>query len=244
MQYLAFQLYAPLASFGAPAVGESRPTDAYMGRSAVLGLIAAALGIRRNDDEAQQALSRHYGVAIAVFAEGLLLRDYHTSQVPRASDMKRRPHATRSDELSVPRRDLKTILSTRDYRQDSYSIALSWQRAESPPRTLATLRDALLTPRFTLYLGRKACPLAWPIQPQLVDGATLRDALAAVHFERPTELKLPAQPLRVSWEDDVASGFDDATVYAVPRKDEPVSRMRWQFTDRAEQVALLAEPSP
>jgi CRISPR system Cascade subunit CasD len=46
-RYLLFQLYAPLVSWGAPAVGEVRHTDTIPTRSALLGLLAAALGIPR-----------------------------------------------------------------------------------------------------------------------------------------------------------------------------------------------------
>nr|WP_284509571.1 CRISPR-associated protein Cas5 [Salinivibrio costicola] len=45
--YLVFRLYGPLASWGEPAVGGDRPTSAYPSRSAVLGLLGAALGIKR-----------------------------------------------------------------------------------------------------------------------------------------------------------------------------------------------------
>lgn len=244
MQFLAFQLYAPLASYGAPAVGEARPSESHIGRSALLGLIAAALGIRRDDDAAQDALREHYGAAVAVYADGFLLRDYHTAQVPNASDLKHRPHSTRADELAVPKRDLNTILSTRDYRQDSYSVTLLWQRSDAAPYPLSTLREALRAPQFTLYVGRKACPLAWPLQPQVVDAETLRDALAASRFDPPPELYLPARPLRVAWEGDVQSGFEAATIYSAPRKDETLSRRKWQFADRTEHIALLGKPSP
>lgn len=244
MQFLAFQLYAPIASYGAPAVGEARPSESHIGRSALLGLLAAALGIRRADDAAQEALHVHYAVAVAVYADGFLLRDYHTAQVPSASALKRRPHATRADEIAVPKSDLNTILSTRDYRQDSYSVALVWQRGDAAPYPLSVLREALLAPQFTPYVGRKACPLAWPLQPQVVDAETLRDALAASRFDPPRELYPPAQPLRVAWEDGVPSGLDAATIYSVPRKDEPLSRRKWQFADRTEHVALLAEALP
>ncbi|WP_295540003.1 CRISPR-associated protein Cas5, partial [Thiolapillus sp.] len=48
--YLVFQLYAPLASWGGQAVGQERPSDDHPGRSALLGLLAAALGIRREEE--------------------------------------------------------------------------------------------------------------------------------------------------------------------------------------------------
>jgi CRISPR system Cascade subunit CasD len=50
-RYLLFQLYAPLVSWGAPAVGEVRHTDTIPTRSALLGILAAALGISRDNEE-------------------------------------------------------------------------------------------------------------------------------------------------------------------------------------------------
>ncbi len=41
--YLVFQLYAPLAAWGGQAVGQERPSDDHPSRSALLGLLAAAL---------------------------------------------------------------------------------------------------------------------------------------------------------------------------------------------------------
>ncbi len=60
-EYLVFRLYAPLASWGEAAVGESRPTATYPGRGAIIGLLGAALGVRRDDDEG----SAGYAIASA-----------------------------------------------------------------------------------------------------------------------------------------------------------------------------------
>ena len=43
--YLVFQLYGPMASWGEPAVGEMRHTNTIPGRPSILGLLAAALGV-------------------------------------------------------------------------------------------------------------------------------------------------------------------------------------------------------
>lgn len=246
MQFLAFQLYAPLASFGEPAVGEARPSHAYPGRSMISGLLAAALGIRRDEDAQLAELRDHYSLSVAMYEGGTLLRDYHTAQTPSASDLKKRPHRTRADELAIPKNRLNTILSTRDYRQDAYSVVLVGETGPSAPFSLIQLHDALLAPRFTLYIGRKSCPLAWPLQPQLVDGPNLHAALAATQFTPPDLFRLSKRPRMLSWEDGVDSGLADATAYTVPRKDQPLSRQRWQFADRREHVALLdhAEPTP
>ena len=44
MEALIFQLYGPLASWGAPAVGETRPSSDHPGRAALLGLLANRFG--------------------------------------------------------------------------------------------------------------------------------------------------------------------------------------------------------
>ncbi|MGH8674002.1 MAG: type I-E CRISPR-associated protein Cas5/CasD, partial [Burkholderiales bacterium] len=73
MDILVFRLYAPLASWGDVAVGEYRPSHAYPGRSALLGLIAAALGVDRGDEQRHRQLDDELAFAVAVFAEGSLL---------------------------------------------------------------------------------------------------------------------------------------------------------------------------
>jgi len=243
VRYLLFPLYAPLASWGDVAVGEYRPTFNYPSRSALLGLLGAALGVERSDEEAHAALSAGFGIAVAMYEEGRLLRDYHTAQVSSASSLKNRPHRTRADELAIPRDDLNTILSTRDYRQDAISLICLWCKIESAGWTLDELRAALDEPRFVLYLGRKACPPALPLKPEIVDAD---DIQAALVLAAPQLDKLAAQlgrktPLilrRVAWEEGVQPGYQ--ATFSVPRKDDVRSRRRWQFSDRVEHVALIA----
>ena len=164
--FLLFTLYAPLAALGEVAVGERRVSAARPARSAILGLLAAALGIERRDEAAHAALQEGYGVAVRVETEGALLQDYHTAQVPPAKKGRRWP--TRRAELAEPR--LETILSLREYRADARHTVALWT-ADDPPQPLAVLAEALRRPRFTLYLGRKACPLGLPAAPRIVAAA-------------------------------------------------------------------------
>jgi CRISPR system Cascade subunit CasD len=242
MQCLMFRPYAPLASWGDIAVGEDRPSHEYPGRSAVLGLVAAALGIRRDEQARLDTLSASLGLAVGVYSTGKLLRDYHTSQVPSAKDMKKRPHRTRADELALPRAELNTILSRRDYRQDALCVVLLWQRGTASEFTLSAIRDALLTPTFVLYLGRKSCPLAAPLHPQLVEAESLAAAFAAADFPPLHHLKGADRLQRIAFDSDSALplGEVEATRFSVTRRDEPRSRARWQFGDRTEHVAVLA----
>jgi CRISPR system Cascade subunit CasD len=83
-EYLLFRLYGLMASWGEIAVGESRHSATYPSRSALLGLLGAALGLRRDEDAAQRALIEGYRFAVKVESAGSPLRDYHTVQTPPA----------------------------------------------------------------------------------------------------------------------------------------------------------------
>lgn len=226
--YLIFRLYGPLASWGDIAVGEYRPSFAHPSKSAIIGLLAAALGIRRDEDERQKELADACSFAVRVDAMGTLLRDYHTAQVP--SEKKGVTRYTRYSELA--NEDLNTILSTRDYRCDAtYTVAVTVR--DGAKYTALALADKLMKPEFTLYLGRKSCPLAFPLQPKVISAATLKEALASVTFNNE---ELPGvitnSPYLIYWDDNMESGFDQEHV--ITRRDTPLSRIRWQFNERRE----------
>lgn len=250
MTFLVFRLQGPLASWGDTAVGEYRPSVDYPGESALIGLLGAALGIRREEEDAHAALRQGYGFAIGLQSTGSLLRDYHTAQVPGQAALKNRPHSTRRDELSVPKEQLNTVLSTRDYRQDAACL-VAIQAREQPPYALAALAEALRRPRFVLYLGRKSCPPAAPMHPMLIDEI---DAHAAFEAYRATvrqarescadssgRLPLNDEPeiMRLIWSDCVSAGMD--AHLTTRRKDRLIRRQGWQMGDRNEHVALLRE---
>ena len=164
MQFLVFQLQASLAAWGDVAVGEYRGSRDAPGASALIGLLGAALGAVRDDEAAHAALRDGYLFAVGTVTSGQLLRDYHTAQVPGRAQLKGRPHHTRRDELNLPKHELNTILSTRDYRQNA-AWAVAVQAHADAPHILQALAQALREPRFVLYLGRKCCPPAAPLAP-------------------------------------------------------------------------------
>ena len=239
MEYLVFQLWAPLSAWGETAVGEFRPTANYPSESALLGLLAAALGIRREEENAHAALRRGYGFAIGVLCSGRLLRDYHTAQVPGRVSLKNRPHNSRRDELDLPKDELNTILSTRDYRQDASSL-VAVQMRDGAPYTLSDVAEALAKPRFTLYLGRKACPLALPLNPQII---AAENVLTALRVYQQTLAKRNGETAiafeRIVWGEGINAGvIHDLEVV---RKDRVLSREHWQFGDRIEYIALAPQ---
>ncbi|MBD2783305.1 type I-E CRISPR-associated protein Cas5/CasD [Xenorhabdus sp. DI] len=243
--YLVFRLYGALASWGVEAVGKNRPTSTYPTRSAILGLLGAALGIRRDDETQLAALQQSVKIAIKQVVSGLLLRDYHTAQVP--SQEKKQTHQTRKSELS-DKAKLNTVLSSRDYLADGvWVIAISL--TEQASLTLPALRDALIKPVFTLSLGRKSCPPALPMSPKLAEYSSLKAALDTPFPSLPQSGKSNYYWRRnyavVSywWEGDKNEiDIPDATVLTHQLWNEPLSRDRWQFTQHTiHQVSL---PSP
>ncbi|MEO8298912.1 MAG: type I-E CRISPR-associated protein Cas5/CasD [Burkholderiales bacterium] len=256
MDTLVFQLQAPLSSWGEPAVGEFRGTAEHSSWSALLGLLGAALGVMRDDETTHAALRDSYAFAVGLQQGGSLLRDYHTAQVPPSTRLKGRPRATRRDELSVAKADLSTILSTRDYRQNAASlVAMQVRETGAPPHSLAEVAAALRSPRFVLYLGRKACAPAAPLWPQVVDADS---ALAAftqyaslyetartpaqtgrrTDSKSGTALLEPMPPVtRVYCDEHIVAGAD--VLLTTRRKDRLIRRQGWQFGDRDERVAFI-----
>lgn len=235
-KYLLFRLYGSLAGWGDIAGDEHRPTYAHPSKSAIVGLLSAALGLRRNQEEEQLSLQNAYGLAIRVDDDGTPLRDYHTTQVP--PQKKSAFSRTRRDEVmgSV----LGTILSQRDYRCDVlYTISL-WRRDSNLLHSLEMLADALATPEFCLYLGRKCCPLALPVKAQIIEAATLKEAFEKASF--PAFPRFEPKTARIYWEDPCESGFDPT--HSFVRRDAVRSRARWQFSERWEWHVTLDSGTP
>jgi len=234
--FLVFQLYGTLASWGDIAVGEYRPSMGHPSKSAIMGLLAAALGIDRQDDDAHAKLTQQYGVAVCVRATGELLRDYHTVQVPGG----KREYATRRDELLTDKLNLNTILSQRDYRTDAYYQVAVWAIHDGgAPYSLEILQNKLRLPYFNLYLGRKSCPLSLPLHPVIVPDVSLKQAFEDYPLSKSeiwTEILSPSALTSYFWEEgglsDDERGMTSSMTY--PRRDQVVSRRRWHFVNRDE----------
>ena len=234
--YLVFQLYAPLVSWGDQAVGQERPTADHPSRSALLGLLGAALGLERNDEAQHQQLSDACHFAIKLYASGLTLRDFHTAQVP-PQNKKAKHLATRKDELSEPK--LGTILSFRSYQQDNLSVVAMWLEGQSL-YDLTQLQQALQHPHYHLYLGRKSCPLAVALHPLVVNATGFEQALDHYPIDGCLfDLFKDSDP-RYYWEQTAGCETSLKPTYRVPRYDQPLSRVRWQFVSREEHVLLAA----
>ena len=249
--FLVFTLYAPLASWGEIAVGETRGSWNRPSRSAMMGLLAAALGITREKQDDHNALDAGYGIAVRLDAGGASLMDYHTAQTASEIEIKKafgkeRPQ-TRQALLSAA--GLQTILSRRELREDALATACLWAR-ERARWPLEALKEALERPVFILYAGRRANAFGLPIGPTIVEAESLASAFAQRPprrtedgFEMFDRLKS-----RTDWGREVAydplpqgiaSGL--ATVRIETRRDSNPHRERWQFAERAVTIGLLPE---
>lgn len=243
--YLLMRLYSPLASWGEMAAGEKRHTATHPSRSALLGLLGAALGIERSDDASQEALNNGYRFGIFMQAIGAPLQDYHTINF-----FKNEPTLRRGKELCF-KEDEKSFVTRREYRCDSVAI-VAVEALPSAPKTLDYLEHALKNPHFVLYLGRKSCPLAEPLLPQKIQAHNLKEAFEKAKFpsllglskknpheDWPSAMDCAVFGLKNTqyyWEDGMEAGMDAHFVQR--RNDQPLSRQRWQFASRKEYVAL------
>lgn len=249
--FLLASLYAPMASWGDITVGERRTSWDRPSRSAILGLVAAALGIEREDQDGHDALDHGYGVAVRVDAPGRVMVDYHTAQTISQTEIKRAQPRTRRDIIRHGERHhkLETILSWREARVDAaYTLAL-WAR-EGARWPLEALAEALRAPVFTLYAGRKAHPLVWPLLPEVAEAETLADALqmrpllgckvVARWLRMKRRLPRAAASVSCDYESAFPHGLDGPRLEI--RRDAAPQRTRWQFAERRVLTGRMPAP--
>lgn len=234
--FLTFQLYGPMASWGEIAVGEERDSAMIPTRSAVLGLCAAATGITRDRADEVAAFHRAFGYGVWVLRGGAMLRDYHSVQTPEGKRGRDLP--SRRKELEYTK--VGTTLTKRQYRTDAYYVIGLWQRDGGHDR-LEALQEALRHPAFPLYLGRKSCPVALPLNPIVETWGSLSEALR----QYPRDQRMPRALGRglvtttLAWEPDPAIDAGADVLQTHQRWDRVTSRERWQFERREERLAVI-----
>lgn len=242
--FLLFTVYAPLASWGEIAVGETRSSWDRPSRSAGLGMVAAALGINREDQLSHDALDLGYGFAVRLDVVGAPLVDYHTAQTVAASAIKKHRPKTRAAMLECA--DPETMLSRRSYRQDALATICLWSR-DTARWSLAEIAEALIRPVYVLYAGRKSNTFGLPLSPEIVEATTLDGAFKA-HVAVPEELRdlnrrLNRRTARTASGEishDPCEGFESGLRHLrrEVRRDAAAQRSRWQFAERTVEVGI------
>lgn len=223
-RFLCIYLAAPLASFGEAAGNAQRATADRPTRSALLGLAGAAMGIDREDTDAQAALAASFSVSTRTIRAGTLLTDFHTFEgVSRSKNF----YSTRAKALSSGG-NLNTSITRREYRSDGLWQAAFHEKAGAT-LTLDSLHRAFLNPHYALWLGRKSCPLSHPLAPVFVEAEDLRQAFGLAHAGGPAGGVIATQDRSL-----LAAG--NRTVSRHRRLDEPLDRSAWTFASRDEFV--------
>lgn len=147
MSTLLLRLAAPIQSWGVEAKFDRRGTERAPSKSAVIGLVAAALGRHRNET-LEDLQSLRFGVRVD--QKGTLLRDYHTAK------------------------SLKSAYVTQRYY---ISDAVFLVGLEGKEDLLTEIEYALRYPVFPLFLGRRSCPPEGQLLLGIRNGKSLLDAL-------------------------------------------------------------------
>ncbi len=248
MDYLLLTLRAPLQSWGThAAVGELRPSADHPGRSALAGLLAAALGIRRDKPEALLALHQALRLAVRQDAGHGRMTDYHTTQAPPSTGQ--RVFRTRRDEVvaQLGRNEaLGTILSRREYLLAAAFTVCLWLEGDAGC-TLDEMAAALIRPLLPLYFGRKSCPPGFPLLPWRVQASHVPEALAqydAFRMETLASLgeKAPVITAARIWSDVPLDG--PVREMRLTVRDVLDDARRRQFGQRQEHVSLMPAAKP
>ena len=136
MSTLLLRLAAPMQAWGVDSKFDTRSTGREPSKSGVLGLLAAALGIRRDDSAALGRLAElKFGVRVD--REGQYLHDFHMAHSEKAS-----------------------YVTHRYYLSDAVFLC----GLESEDRKLLEQYAYALThPAYPLFLGRRSCPPTLPL---------------------------------------------------------------------------------
>lgn len=236
--FTVFTLAGPFASFGTVAGNERRGTADRPGHSMLVGLLAAALGIRRDEADRLAALSDACRFAVRTDTAGALFTDYHTVQ----SAKRRRGFApaTRREMLAIG--NITTTITKREYLAGSrFTAALS---LAEETYSHAAIVGALKRPVFTLYLGRKSCPPALPLDPDTVEADGAAAALALYDRDRadrfwPTRRPVGGLVVDARLEPGMVA---DETRRQETRRTRPRDRRAWTFDLLDELVLPPPEP--
>lgn len=218
--FLIFGLTASLGAMGELAGHERRGSLHWPTRSALIGLMGAAMGIRRSGDfTALDELE----ITVGIYDSGQPLRDYHTIETVPAAAVK--AVNSRPEAMRMARGRTNTTITLRDYRTSPlYGVAVTGPGLEG-------IAKGLNSPVFTLYLGRKSCPLAAPPGALIVAADRPEDALG----------KLALPPWRKAAR-LVSLVVNDPAGERI--HDVPADRSRWHYTSRGVRLQPVAKAQP
>lgn len=220
MTVLLLRLAGPLQSWGDSSRFVQRNTRQEPTKSGVIGLIAAAQG-RHRVAPIEDLAQLYYGVRTD--QRGQLVRDFQTAQ-----------------QWQTPKKDgsvLSLPLSYRYYLADAVFVAA----IEADRTLLEGINEAIMSPAFPLYLGRRSCPPAGLVSLGLRDGE-LSKVMRTEEWRASEPHKRRTKGKEVALEfvrDAVASDELTETVRDIPLSFSPERReYGWRTVTRESRVIV------
>ncbi len=138
MKTILLKFAGPLQSWGTDSHFETRFTDFYPSKSAVIGLIAASFGIKREEDQKIKELNK-LNFATRVDQKGSLLQDYHIAKKYKKNGDFDRNYVT-----------------NRYYLEDAVSVVAVGCDDED---LMEKIDKAIKNPYFQNFMGRRSLPM-------------------------------------------------------------------------------------
>ncbi len=175
-RWLHLRLCAPLMAFGGVSIDHVGPTRDFPSSSALTGLLANALGWRREEGAAHQALQDRLVFGALIATQGRLVTDSQNAKLEakdRGWTTRGTPDERAGATYDSPHRRRRDYLADHDCR-----VVLRLLPGGGPD--LDQIAAALDRPARPLFIGRKPCLPASPLFAGWVEGADARSALIAL----------------------------------------------------------------
>lgn len=204
MKTILLKFAGPLQSWGTNSHFETRHTDFYPSKSAVIGMLSAALGYRRDEDKKICKLNA-LNFAVRIDQQGNIVKDFQTA--------KKYKKASEFEEIE------RAYVTNRYYIEDAvFLVALS----SADDLLLAEIENALKKPYFQLFMGCRSIPLNADFLIGVVDGDAI-GALKGESWQAADWFMKQKKTSFVSLTIIADSMLVDKDVLVMPRKDKVIS---------------------
>lgn len=155
MKTILLKFGGPMQSWGTSSHFETRITDYYPSKSAVIGVIAASFGYSRDEDKKIEKLNE-LDFAVRVDQVGLLKKDYHIASKYKNDGSFERNYVT-----------------NRYYLEDAVFVVAISSKDED---WIKEIYAAIKNPYFQPFMGRRSCP----VQPDFIIDVVEMGAIEAL----------------------------------------------------------------
>lgn len=176
-RHLLLRLEGPLVAFGGETIDNLGVIRDFPAQSMLTGLIANALGWRREDASAHDRLQARLVFGARLDRAGSQFTDFQTAEL-RKDDAGWTTSGLPEGRAGGDGTYKGQHLRFRDFHADAaVLVALRLQAADEPP-TLKTIADAMRRPARPLFLGRKPCVPSAPLFAGWIDAPDVLTALS------------------------------------------------------------------